>query len=80
MRIYAFQKLSGVATNNLYLEHWLNGLFHKGQQGTRCYHYDLPEDEAMAWVRAGIARVIPKGQRFPCVQHAAGPPSGKGVY
>lgn len=80
MRIYAFQKLPGVATNNLYLEHWLNGVFHKGRKGTRCYHYELPDEEALAWVRAGIAKVIPKGRKFPCVKDEAGESTGKKVW
>jgi len=80
MRIYAFQKLPGVPTTYIYNEHWLNGVFHNGQEGTRCYHYDMPDEEALPWVRAGIAKVIPKGKKFPCVKTPAGPPTGRTVY
>ena len=80
MRIYAFQKLPGVPTTYLYLEHWLNGLFHDDKRGTRCYHYDLPDDMAADWIRSGIAREIPKGKKFPCVKHAAGEHTGRKVY
>lgn len=66
MRIYASQKLPGVATNNLYLEHWLNGLF-TGRR-TRCYHYDLPDEEAEYWIRTGMAKKLV--HRFDCVQSA----------
>lgn len=79
MRIYAFQKLPGVPTNNLYLEHYLNGTFHQKGGGTRCYHYELPEGEALAWIKLGIAK--PLRHRFDCVQQeTGGPKTHQAVY
>ena len=80
MRVYAFQKLPGVPSTYLYNEHWLNGVFHGTGSGTRCYHYEGPDDVLLPWVRTGVAKVIPPGRKFPCATQIAGKPTGKVVY